>query len=81
MQVEPWNTLSHVPWLPPFTDDARGRHQLRMTDATPSCGHCPHCGATIPTGYLLITYDDGGEQSAFAECPDCDSVVTPDDGS
>ncbi|WP_255150056.1 phage terminase large subunit family protein [Halorarius halobius] len=52
-----------------------------MTDATPSCGYCPHCGATIPTGFLLITYDAAGERSAFAECPDCESVVTPADGA
>lgn len=43
-----------------------------------SLGRCPRCGAEIPEAYLLIRYETAaGEESSFAECPDCEDVITP----
>jgi len=40
-------------------------------------GVCPHCGASIPAGQLLIEYETDDETAIYAECPDCTAVVHP----
>lgn len=49
-----------------------------MATDNSSVGRCPRCGAEIASAYLLIEYEtESGERSAFAECPGCEAVVTP----
>jgi DNA-directed RNA polymerase subunit RPC12/RpoP len=46
-------------------------------DASP-VGRCPQCGREIPEAYLLIEYEtEAGETGRWAECPECDEVVSP----
>jgi len=40
-------------------------------------GACPVCGAEIADSDILIEYETGGCESAYAECPGCRDVVTP----
>lgn len=42
-------------------------------------GRCPDCGATIPERCLLIEYETkADDETAYAECPACEEVVTPE---
>lgn len=44
-----------------------------------SLGRCPACGAVIPIGLTLVEYERAdGERRRFAECQECDSVVSPE---
>ncbi len=38
-----------------------------------SLGDCPFCETQIPSGVVLIEYEDG----VFAECPSCGDPVHP----
>jgi uncharacterized C2H2 Zn-finger protein len=49
-----------------------------MTPNTSTLGRCPRCGAEITPGAVLITYDTDDGTNAFAECPECASVVDPE---
>jgi uncharacterized C2H2 Zn-finger protein len=50
-----------------------------MPSDNSTLGRCPDCGASIPNRRLLIEYEtEDGDASAYAECPDCDEVVTPE---
>ncbi|WP_456071253.1 DUF7837 family putative zinc-binding protein [Halospeciosus flavus] len=40
-------------------------------------GVCPECGADIPSGSVLLEYEQEGERSVYAECPDCVEPVHP----
>lgn len=40
-------------------------------------GACPRCDATVPESSLLIEYDATDGRGVYAECPDCEDVVTP----
>lgn len=41
-------------------------------------GACPHCEAVIPATGLLIEYETEAGRDLFAECPECEVVVTPE---
>lgn len=41
-------------------------------------GTCPHCEAGIPGWGLLVEYETESGRGLFAECPDCEVVVTPE---
>jgi len=57
--------LSHAPFPPLMTDN-------------PTLGSCPKCNESLSTGYLLVEYEkDDGTTGIWAECPDCDEVVSP----
>lgn len=51
---------------------------LMSTTLTAKVGSCPVCGSPIPTRRVLIEYETAAGAAAFAECPDCGSVVHPD---
>lgn len=40
-------------------------------------GVCSFCESTIRTRDIIIEYEKNGIQSAFAECPECNEVVDP----
>jgi uncharacterized C2H2 Zn-finger protein len=40
-------------------------------------GDCPRCEAEIPARSLLIEYETADGTSSYAECPECEAVVTP----
>ncbi|QLH76912.1 hypothetical protein HZS55_06195 [Halosimplex rubrum] len=43
-----------------------------------SLGRCPDCGEPVPEAWLLIEYETGdGETDIYAECPSCETVVSP----
>lgn len=48
-----------------------------MSETQESPGDCPHCETRIPASRLLIEYDASDGPGVFAECPDCEDVVTP----
>jgi len=49
-----------------------------MTNDSP-LGCCPDCGESIPTGWRLIDYEkDDGTEGVWAECPECEDVVSPE---
>lgn len=41
-------------------------------------GTCPVCGSPIPTTRVLIEYETADGATAYAECPDCGTVVHPE---
>lgn len=44
-----------------------------------SLGRCPNCGREITPANLLIEYEtDEDEHAAFAECPQCNEIVSPE---
>lgn len=48
-----------------------------MSETQDALGHCPHCATRIPARRLLVEYDAADGPGVFAECPDCEDVVTP----
>ncbi|MFC3957323.1 hypothetical protein [Halovivax cerinus] len=42
-----------------------------------SIGDCPRCGSSLPRAAVLIEYEVGTCETAYAACPTCDDVVTP----
>jgi hypothetical protein len=48
-----------------------------MSETQQPLGHCPHCETRIPTSRLLVEYETSGGRGLYAECPDCEDVVTP----
>jgi len=49
-----------------------------MANDVKALGNCPHCGHNITPAYLLIEYErSNGERGAYAECPECEDVVSP----
>lgn len=49
------------------------------TEFESNLGACPNCDATIPSAFLLISYETSdGWPKMFAECPACDDVVHPE---
>lgn len=48
-----------------------------MSETQESLGNCPHCVLPIPRSRLLIEYETSNGPGIFAECPDCEDVVTP----
>jgi len=46
------------------------------TDHRP-LGWCPRCRKAIPDANLLIRYEDPTTRTVFAQCTNCDHVVTP----
>lgn len=50
-----------------------------MNTNTPSLGHCPECGESIPEAWVLVEYTkDDGTDGIWAECPGCETVVAPE---
>lgn len=50
-----------------------------MTRNTSMLGGCPECREAIPRAWLLIEYERGdGTTGVWAECPDCEAVVSPE---
>jgi hypothetical protein len=50
-----------------------------MSTDESSLGRCPDCGEAIPETWLLVEYEkDDGTQGIWAECPECDDVVAPE---
>lgn len=50
-----------------------------MTSDTPVFGHYPICNAEISRAYVLVNYQKADETTgAWAECPACDDVVSPE---
>lgn len=48
------------------------------TQRLPTYGACPRCEADIDQHSVLVEYETtDGDQRAFAECPECRSVVSP----
>jgi hypothetical protein len=48
-----------------------------MSETQETLGDCPHCETRIPASRLLIEYESSTGPDLFAECPDCEDVVTP----
>lgn len=48
-----------------------------MSETQETLGDCPHCETSIPGSRLLIEYDSSDGPDLFAECPECEAVVTP----
>jgi endogenous inhibitor of DNA gyrase (YacG/DUF329 family) len=49
-----------------------------MADSDAPVGDCPDCGREIPAAYQLIEYQRAdGTTGIYAECPECDKVVSP----
>jgi len=50
-----------------------------MNSDASELGRCPECGERIPEAWLLIKYETGGgETRLWAECPACETVVSPE---
>jgi hypothetical protein len=50
-----------------------------MNSNNTDLGSCPDCGTQIPATWLLIEYEtDDGTESVWAECPECEDVVSPE---
>lgn len=50
-----------------------------MATTTHTVGTCPACGASIVHTDVLIEYETDSGPAAYADCPDCRSVVDPFD--
>jgi hypothetical protein len=49
-----------------------------MTSDQSILGQCPECHEDIPSAWVLIEYEnDNGETDLWAECPACETVVSP----
>ncbi|AGB15820.1 hypothetical protein Halru_1205 [Halovivax ruber XH-70] len=42
-----------------------------------SVGDCPRCGASIDETAVIIEYEVSDRETAYAECPTCEDVVSP----
>lgn len=51
---------------------------MAADNSNPSLGRCPRCDAEITPAYLVIEYETDGGRSAYAECPGCEEIVTPE---
>jgi len=50
-----------------------------MNSDASELGRCPECGERIPEAWLLTKYETGGgETRLWAECPACETVVSPE---
>lgn len=65
----------------PGRTDASNRNPKRGDVAVSTgrtLGACPHCETGIPATGLLIEYETEAGRDLFAECPECEVVVTPE---
>jgi hypothetical protein len=52
---------------------------LHMNSGASELGRCPNCGESISSAWLLIRYEtEDGETGIWAECPACETVVSPE---
>jgi uncharacterized C2H2 Zn-finger protein len=50
-----------------------------MNSDASELGRCPECGKRIPEAWLLIKYETSdGETRFWAECPACETIVSPE---
>ncbi len=50
-----------------------------MTNGTSELGRCPDCGEDISAAWILVEYEkDDGSTGIWAECPVCETVVSPE---
>jgi len=50
-----------------------------MNSDASELGRCPECGERIPETWLLIQYETSDDKTRiWAECPACETVVSPE---
>ena len=56
--------------------DAADRSTTMATNQQPA-GQCPNCKTSVPRSSVIIEYDASHGRGRYAECPSCETVITP----
>lgn len=50
-----------------------------MPDEAEALGLCPECGEQVTPPWVLLRYEkDDGTEGVWAECPNCQEVISPE---